>query len=219
LAFAAVLGAAGAVTYRLGVEHAAQTTGGLERTVAELGQSAARLADENRALRESLDQAEAQVRTLEARYRREVPAGPARELMALVNRKLESGLTSERLAFVIGAARNERTCIGPPQTKRFMPETALYSGPSSTVSFADNLITVTGRGETALDAEGRPEAWYDPAKPVTVRFTLTGGETFEVSGKLPLHRSIVVDDAEHRFTIIEGQRGFVKVVGERCRYP
>ena len=104
-------------------------------------------------------------------------------------------------------------------TRRFLLQTPLYNGANRSVSFANNTVTVEGEGESARDSDGKPEAWYDPAKPVRIRFTMIGGETSEVSGKLPLHHSVVADGAEQRFSVVAGERGFVEIVGDRCRFP
>ncbi|MFQ5786295.1 MAG: hypothetical protein ACE5H8_15930 [Alphaproteobacteria bacterium] len=216
---AALIILVGAVMYRIGLERSQQTLVSLSQAIDDLDRANTQMNDERKVLVKARAVAEARANEIEARYRREVLTGPAKELSVLVNRKLAEGVTPQRLAFVIGAARKERVCDGKAMTKRFMPETVLYSGPNSIVSFAENTITISGDGTSASDAAGKPEAWYDPAKPVTIRFTLIGGESFEVAGKLPLHHSVVLGDAEHRFSMVPGARGFINVIGDKCRYP
>ena len=53
-------------------------------------------------------------------------------------------------------------------------------------------------------AREQPEAWFDPAKPVTVFFTRLGGETTSTVGVLPLHHAVVVGDLEYRFSVVAG---------------
>ncbi len=209
----------GVLMYRTGLDHSDQKVARLTRAGATLEKKNARLEREKSELEKALARAKAHARELSQRYEREVPKGPVKELAGLVRDKLSAGVGAERLAFVLREAHDEPACEGGPVNKRFLLQTPLYEGPNSAVSFADDTITVTGSGVSATDTNGNPEAWYDPAKPVTIAFTLLGGETVEVSGKLPLHHAMVMGDAEHRFSVVQGARGFVRVIGQRCRYP
>ena len=86
------------------------------------------------------------------------------------------------------------------------------------VSVADDLVLVSGTGVSAKNTKGQPEAWYDPAQQVTVRFK--NGEVAETKkGILPLRHSIIVNNREYRFTVEEGSRSFAKVVYDSCAYP
>ena len=87
------------------------------------------------------------------------------------------------------------------------------------ISFDRKTVTVTASGEPAVDASGNPQGWFDPAKPVTLRFTEIGGRDSEGHGLLPLHHAMVIGEKEHRFTVLPGDRGFVTVTQERCDYP
>ena len=155
----------------------------------------------------------------ERRYRENVLDQRMKGMLALVKTKLDSGVDGERLAFLIDSASNPRSCAGNPKTKRFIVQTPLYKGANDSVGFHDNTITVTAVGESAVNEAGQREGWYDPAKPMTLRFTHIGGETGEKTGKLPLQHSLVVDDDEFRFSAVSGAQGFVKVTGDRCEYP
>lgn len=215
----AVVALVGVYAYRMGLERSGKTVASLDHSLAELTRQNAELTSTTQEMAKKLDTAEARARELERNYRRDVPSGPAEELVGLVRKKLETGVDPSRLAFVIDAAGNTRDCEEKAVTRRFLVQTPLYQGPNSSVSFANNTITIQAEGEGAQDSAGNPEAWFDPAKPVTIRFTLVGGESKAIAGKLPLHHSIVADGAEQRFSIIAGERGFVNVVGDRCRYP
>jgi hypothetical protein len=137
-------------------------------------------------------------------------------LLDRVKEKLDAGVDIERLQFLVDAATNTPRCSEQPASKRFMVQTLLFAGANDSVVFADGTITVTARGESAVDADGKAEAWFDPAQPIKLILTLIGGKVSEVSGKLPLHTSVVVGDHEHRFTATAGPQGFVQVTGERC---
>jgi hypothetical protein len=162
-------------------------------------------------------QAEAQWRE---RYQQDVPQGEVADILALVRARLDQGVPAERIRFVVEAVRQERDCANQPETKRFIVRTPIYSGGADSIGFADSSITVTASGEPALDEQGRPNAWFDPAKPLQVTVTPIGGESKQVAGELPLHFSLVRGDTEHLFTAVASERrGFLEVTGDRCAYP
>ena len=148
------------------------------------------------------------------------PKGDAKRLFDLIERQLGEGVAPDRLAFVIDATRRKPSCDGTPATKRFLVRTPIYQGANDTVSFADNGIVITSEGESAVNAEGKPEAWFDPAKPIKVQFTTLGGMSSVASGMLPLHHSVVIGEDEFRFSLVVSERkGFVNVTGDRCQFP
>jgi len=210
---------AGIYAYDTGSQIAETQVTDLEREIAALSQRIADLEGENARLR--ADQIVAQQRLEEAKalYARDVPTGQVATLLGQLRDKLKAGVDQERLEFLIASAANPRTCDEQPATKRFLVRTPLYQGANDSVAFADGAITVTAVGEAATDAEGRVEAWFDPAKPVTLQLTRIGGEAVQETGKLPLHASLVAGENEYRFTAIEGPQGFVQVTGDRCDYP
>jgi hypothetical protein len=105
-------------------------------------------------------------------------------------------------------------------TKRFVVRTPISRGANDSVSFAKNAITITALGDSARNQEGKVEAWFDPARAVTLRLVQLGGKTTVRKGKLPIHTSVVVKDREYLYSVVEGtQRGFVEITGDRCDYP
>ena len=70
-----------------------------------------------------------------------------------------------------------------------------------------------------FNAEGKPEAWYDPAKPVAITFTKLGGSSEKIEGVLPLHKSVVFGGDEYRFSILSGKQSFVTISATRCNFP
>ncbi|MFN4088626.1 MAG: hypothetical protein ACK4QW_06215 [Alphaproteobacteria bacterium] len=129
-------------------------------------------------------------------------------------------MAPDRLAFVIGAIDPKDNCRGRPETRRFILPTPAASGGNDTVAFADGSIRITGRGESVMGAGGAPQGWFDPAKPVTIRFVQLGGRTSETAGVLPLTHSVVQNKREYRFTIAAGEpRGFVFVTADECAFP
>ena len=105
-------------------------------------------------------------------------------------------------------------------TRRFLLQTPISRGAHASVSFADNAITVTGAGESARDADGNPEAWFDPAEAVRIAFTLPGGEESASEGLLPLYHTVTIGDKAHKFAMVQAEtRGFVNVAEQVCDYP
>lgn len=187
-------------------------------------QQAIKLKDEKQALEENLTQLDANLQTLKMEYEklltqydREVPTGDLKELADLTRKQLEDGIAKDRLEFVIRSARPPRNCTNP-ETKRFVVRTPYYNGPDSFVSFVNKSLTITANGEAAV-TNGQNEAWFDPGKPVTVKFTRLGGKDVVKEGLLPMHYSLVSGDKEHRFTIAKGNRSFIEVTSDSCDYP
>ncbi|MFQ6017253.1 MAG: hypothetical protein ACE5KF_03590 [Kiloniellaceae bacterium] len=211
--------AAGVFAYETGTTLAQREVAELGREIDELSARIDALEKQNTGLRAKVILAEQRLGEARARYRKDVPSGRLAALLGQIQRKLDAGVEPGRLEFLISAAENPRTCDDAPVTKRFMVRTPLYDGANDSVSFAKNTITITAEGESARDSQGNVEAWFDPARPVTLRFTRLGGKTTEKTGMLPLHASVVIGESEFRYSVIAGPRGFVQVTGDRCGYP
>ena len=210
---------AGLFAYETGQIAARMPMTKLEKQVAELNQTLASLQQENAQLAASAEAARQSEAQWQTRYQAEVPTGQSKKLFEILRERMAAGVETKRLAFVIESTGNIRKCDKKPVTKRFLVKTPLYRGANDSVTFGGEAITVTAKGDNAATTDGRAEAWFDPAKPVTVHFAEIGGRTTERTGALPLHHSVVVGDKEYRFTILPGPQGFVKVSGERCNFP
>lgn len=215
-----LLGAMGAVAYnayKFGVELKRDEIAGLETRLERISDEKRSLEAEAARMTEALGAARAEAADYRDRYRAVVPSPQMRELVDMVRAKLDDGLSAQRLALYIRAARAPRDC-SPTETKRFLVRTPIYDGANTWVRFQD-LVTVTASGESAVAADGRPHAWFDPEQPVTVSFqVLGGGEAEQITGRLPLHHSVVVKDREFRFSIAPGKRGFLEVAGDACAF-
>lgn len=219
IGLSAIVGA-GVFAYETGSTLAERRVVMREEKILELTEQNEELHRQATELKASLILKQKRLSDARTRYQSDVPTGQVAALLGRVREKLEAGVDPGRLEFVIKAAQNPRQCDEKPRTKRFLVQTPLYKGANDSVSFAENTITVTATGELAKDSSGRIEAWFDPALPVTLRLTRIGGKAVETTGKLPLHASLVVGDAEYRYSAVAGaQRGFVQVTGDRCRYP
>ena len=211
--------AAGVLAERYGSFSGGKSALELEAEVAQVSERAAGLTAENAQLRDAAEADAARIAEIERRYEQDIAPTEARNLLDALRERLDAGVEESRLAFVIGAARNERACAEAPVTRRFVVQTPIYDGPNDSVSFAENTITVTAEGRSATDEAGNPEAWFDPVHAITLTFTEIGGESTGVEGTLPLHHALVRGGTEYRFTIVPGDRAFIEVTAEACAYP
>lgn len=207
----AALGATGFYGFQAGQKLAAEDIATAQAEIRRLAEAEAQKQDTATRLQTELDEQRKRADEFAAKYAEVALSEEMKELTAALKAKLETGLEAKRLAFVIGNAERPKRC-GGEVTKRFLVKTAKFDGASTWVRFAD-LITVSADGT----GEGTEQA-FDPDKPVTVHFTVIGGKETQVSGKLPLHHSMVVKGGEHRFTVAPGAKGFVEVTGDRCEY-
>jgi hypothetical protein len=213
------LAAVGAYGFDYGRDLARRDAGRLESVVAGLRGEVEGLQAERDGLAARLAETEAALSASEARYDRDVPQGPVKDLAGAIADRLAEGIDPDRLAFVIREVTLRPACEAAPQTKRFLVQTPIGTGAGASVGFGDGAITVTGSGASALDAEGNPLARFDPAKPVTLRFVTLDGRESEVSGPLPLHHRLVDGAHEYRFAVLAGDAGFVSVTAQRCSFP
>lgn len=212
--------AGGVALYKTGATLAQGEIRQLQAETQRLSASVAEAEKRNLDLMASAEQAKLDAQEWQRRYEHDVPKGETRQVYALVAAQLAAGATEERLAFLIKSAGANQSCANDPVTKRFLVKTPVSGGANHSVSFADNAITVIGEGQSAMNAANQPEAWFDPAKPVTVLFSGLGGKTSQVTVKLPLHHSVVLGEHEYRFTVTTGDsRGFVNVTADRCKFP
>ena len=216
----AVMAALALFAFQLGIEDERGRQGRLADETADLAEASRKLADANQALTAQLLSAQGRLKELEG----VVGATPrisdaAKILMPAIEKKLTEGVDAKRLADAVAAIDRPRDCESP-ETKRFLVKTALTSdGPNTSIGFSNGIVTVSGQGATAKNAEGRPEAWFEPNEPITVRFTQIGGRNVETAGKLPLHYTLAIGQSEHRFSVMASARGFVQVTSERCKVP
>lgn len=182
------------------------------------------LTQERDILRDKMTEITATAQTSNKRYEQlqeEVesilPEGPMQDIVTLVREQLDQGMNPERLSFVIRSARPPTGCVDP-ENKRFVISTPAYKGPESAAQIADGAVKITGSGASARNDKGKPEAWYDPSKSVTVIFEHNGKKEKKRS-TLPIKYSVVVADREYRFTIEPGAKSFAKVTYDSCSYP
>ncbi|WP_343562989.1 hypothetical protein [Kiloniella sp. b19] len=215
----AFIGAAGTFAYLSGEDLAKRQVQRLEETVDQQKQDIAALHEERSGLNAKLAEMDSKAQEWEERYDRDVPKGELKTIMDTVIARLDEGVAADRVTFLVSSASKERACDNNPEDKRFFVNTPFFSGANDSVSFASGGVLITASGQSATNAEGKVEAWFDPAQPVKIVFTLLGGKTEVIEGKLPLHKSVVVSGNEYRFSLVQGSRGFANITGDRCDYP
>lgn len=211
----ALVGAIGYYAYAAGLEISRGEVRALQAELANSEVANRQHATEIAELGQALEAARRNAADYEERYKRVVPSPDTERIMETVRQKLAAGAKVDRLAAFIAAADQPRHCE-QAVTKRFLVQTDGTSGDNGWVRFA-NVITVTAEGAAAQSPGGAVEQWYDPAKPVTVKFTMIGGKEYTVPGTLPLQHTIVSGATEYRFTVAAGSRGFAEVAGDTCK--
>ena len=207
----------GVIAYLSGSELARQDASRLRNANTELSEQVTLLTQSTKRSEALAKASQTREREWRDRYNQDVPTGRAKDLLALVEAQLAAGADPERIELFINAAARPPVCDNDPRTKRFLVRTPLYAGPNDSVTFAANTLTVTAVGESATDAAGNPEAWFDPSKSITLRVIALDGRVNETVGPLPLHHAIVSADSEYRFSVVNGAgRGFVHVTADRC---
>jgi len=206
-----------AIGFWMGRQYGAESVVSLKNQVQTLTQQNGTLQDSVTELRAEAQTANTRYEQLKQEYNEQIPEGPMRDITSLIREQLKQGMDPERLSFVVRSARPPTGCT-EPETKRFVLSTPASTGPESSMSVADGTVTITGSGTSAVNSGGNPEAWFDPAQPVAIRFK-AGALSETKNGTLPLRHSVVVEGREYRFTVEEGSRSFVRVVYDSCAYP
>ncbi len=166
----------------------------------------------------TLEETRASLRYARTRYDRDVPAGPALRLHDLTARMLDQGASPERLAFLIRLATRPLTCATEPETRRLRLGIDNPPVEGTIAALADGELTVSGSGVPARDEAGRPEAWFDPDRPVTLVLSRRGGGRDTLEGTLPLNHSVPLEGSEHRINATAGATGMVELSAESCSY-
>lgn len=211
----AVIGGGG---FWIGRLQAEQRIHVLEAEKAALQQKDVAVQEEMTALRAEAQTANIRLEQLKAGYEEVLPEGPMQDLTVLLKKQLDEGIDAKRLEHVIRSARPPKNC-SEPESRRFVVLTPAYQGPESKLAIASGIVEISGNGESARSDKGKSEAWFDPAKPVALRFVAKDGTVEKKEGVLPLYHSIVLEGREYRFTIAQGAQSFAKVTYDSCDYP
>jgi outer membrane murein-binding lipoprotein Lpp len=214
------LGAAGFYAYQTGRRTAEIEMGRLQAELSALTTRIAELETETATARGTVQSAKAEAAEWQRRYERDVARGPAKELFDVVQARLAAGVEPDRLKSVLQVTQNRRDCRPEPPVKAFTVYVPELRKPRRPLTFGRGAVSMTIEGALSRDAQGKPEAWFDSAQPVTIRIIRPGGGSSEVSGVLPLFPSQLIGDREYRFSVISNRtRGLVDIAGESCRFP
>lgn len=215
-----LLGGSAFVIYQAGGERARADSLDLERRVTSLTDENAGLTQELQRQTVAANEASAREAEIRQRYDRDVASGTLKQMLDLVSERLDSGIPSQRLAEVIRTASVRPECEDKPTVKRFLPR--LRTGNSTegnTLStFFDRAVTVIAEGEPAY-SDGRPRSWFNPGKPVKVKFNVVGGTVSETTGELPLDHVFTYGKTEYRFSLVHTGNGWIQITGDRCKAP
>lgn len=216
-----VVAATGYYAYRTGTRLSEVKIEALQARIAVLSAKSGALDRLDELQQRDLVEALARAEDWQRRYERDVPTGDGKMLAEAVRQKLAAGVSPQRLAFVIGAAQEQRDCEDVLAAKRLVVTTPLHrGGRAGAVGFGNGEIVVSAAGASMRDANGNPEAWFDPAQPVRVDLVALGGQKVEETGVLPLFPSVIVGEAEYRLSVLAGPgRGLAQVSVQKCRYP
>jgi len=217
--YIAIIAAAGVYGYYEGQANADRRIADIEGQVIVLTSENERLNDQARAALDKQSAALAEARQWRDKFENEIPSGPTRDILELVQTRLADGLEPDRLLSLITLAQNSQNCDAAPETKRFIVNTPIFSSPGNSVSLGDGSITVTGNGKSVVNNENKVEAWYNSNEPVEITFTQLGGQTEKLVGVLPLHKSVVFGSNEYRFSILSGKQSFATISATRCDFP
>jgi len=186
------------------------------REVTELTKRSENLEAEVQTLQQQLGESKGR----EAVLTKQLPSTAEKQFLTLAWERVDEGVPLARLEQVVLAATAEQNCAGQPESKRFRVRTPISDPTGSAASFDNATLTVTAEGAAAVDAEGRPEAWFDPDQPIAITILHVNGAVSRAEGLLPLTHSIAVGDTEYRFQIAAGGlKGFAVASMDRCAYP
>ncbi|WP_025897682.1 hypothetical protein [Sneathiella glossodoripedis] len=219
LFYICLLGGAGAYGYFEGQSEADRRVANYQDQLDILAQENTNLNEKIRAAMDKQSAALTEARAWRDRFEKEIPTGPTLEILDLVRARMEDGVDATRLLNVISLVQNKSRCDENPETKRFIVNTPIYQSPDNSISLGNGTVTVTGDGEPTLNEEGKPEAWYDPTKAVTITFTQLGGRSEKLEGLLPIQKSLVFGTNEYRFNIVKGRQSFASITVTRCDFP
>lgn len=194
----------------------------LDDRILELQGTIKTLEAEKQQLANAAKAADDHAKEWERKYELGVPNGVSKELFDQMQAQLQNGVPPDRMGLFIGQASKPRSCDPQPESIQLYVRTGIGKpGGKFETTFGGHRLTVTMNGDPAVNKDGQKEAWFDTEKPITVIFTDPVGQSWDMSGVLPLKRQMVVGDSEFQidFAIEEKRRGYVAVTSARCNFP
>lgn len=215
-----IIGAAGLSAHEMGKRLASNELGRQRDQIESLTARVRELEALNAALRAEVATTEATARNWQTLYERDVARGPAKELFELIQQKLAGGVEADRLKTVLTATQNRRDCRREAERRKFPLAVRQKDALKASLKFAKGQLSLIAFGVPATDQQGNPEAWFDPAQPVSARLVRDGTTVTEVTGPLPLTTTQILGEREYQFSIEANKlRGTIDFTADSCRFP
>ncbi len=202
----------------IGNINAQQDTYILEEEKRVLTEEQTRLQDEITQMRAEAQTASVRLEQLRTNYEALISDSAMQGLVELLKKQIDKGVDKGRLESVISLARPPQNC-SKPQKKRFIVKTPAFKGPTSKASIAGGKITIWAEGVSAQNTSGAKEAWFDPARPISLSIKVRDKDLVIKEGVLPLYYSAVLGDKEYRLSVESGNKSFAKISFDYCDYP
>lgn len=193
-------------SYRTGLELARAEVTGLERRIDTQAQEIRDLQASKGQLEGELRQARADMAALQARYRRDVPAGDSAALFSLAQQRIAAGLPRERVEQVLRDAAPVRRCDARGTSRRFAIVYGTRVPEGAGVELAEGLVRVVV--STASQAD-------DIARTANVVVTVAGQDPQTLTG-LPQRQVVVLGNAELALNVTSDIRGFATASLTNC---
>jgi hypothetical protein len=193
-------------SYRTGLELARAEVTGLERRIDTQAQEIRDLQASKGQLEGELRQARADMAALQARYRRDVPAGDSAALFSLAQQRIAAGLPRERVEQVLRDAAPVRRCDARGTSRRFAIVYGARVPEGAGVELAEGLVRVVV--STASQAD-------DIARTANVVVTVAGQDPQTLTG-LPQRQVVVLGNAELALNVTSDIRGFATASLTNC---
>lgn len=171
------------------------------------------------ALEQAIVSAKEETKTWSERYQRDVPEGVGKDLYEMIQKKMEEGISVDRLSFVLRNTQQSSKCSEKPIIKKILLKSNGKQGAPEKVSFFEDKVSFQGEGKPTKNPNGTYEFWFDPQAPISIVLNHVSGKKHETNGVLPFQSNFIVGDQNYVFNIRSGPRGYVYVSGIECSYP
>lgn len=201
-----ILAGLGFWSYRTGLDLARAEVTGLERRIDTQAQEIRDLNARNAALEGELRQARADMAALQARYRRDVPAGDSAAIFSLAQARIAAGVPRERMEQVMRDAGPLRRCDARGTSRRFAIAYGARVPENAGIELAEGLVRVVVSSANQTD---------DIARTANVVVTVVGQESQSFTG-LPQRQVVVLGNAELALSVTSEIRGFATASLSSC---
>lgn len=202
--------------FQIGLDRNKQNLAYYQETIQQLKENRSKLEASNTSLEMKISKLTNEYGTLKNLFDNQVLDQNQQKILELIQTKKTEGITEKHLLNLIKTTKKPHDCTDYI-TKRFRVLSQLSENTTTSASFYDGTVAVTGEGESALNNEGKPEFWFDTLKPVRVSFTTVGNKTDVSEGVLPLNHNIIIDNHMYQFLISPSDfRGFASIASRKC---